>query len=84
MLAIGPTLGGYSLYTVSPTYLPAATANLIATLEPTITAVLAFILLGERLTPPQLLGSGSILAGVLLLRFSERAGNAAKTSPQPS
>lgn len=82
LLAIGPTLGGYSLYTVSLTHLPAATANLIATLEPAITAVLAFILLGERLTPLQLLGSGSILGGVLLLRFDERAGNAAMTSAQ--
>ncbi len=71
LLAVGPTLCGYGLYTVSLTYLPAATANLIATLEPAITAVLAFCLLGERLTVPQFLGGGLTLTGVVLLRLSE-------------
>jgi len=72
LLAVGPTLCGHGLYTVSLAYLPAATANLIVTLEPVITAVLAFCLLGERLTVPQLLGGGLILIGVVLLRLSER------------
>jgi drug/metabolite transporter (DMT)-like permease len=72
LLAIGPTLGGYGLYTVSLTHLPASTANLIITLEPAMTAVLAFLLLGERLTPTQLLGSAVILVGVFLLRLSDR------------
>jgi len=84
LLAAGPTLGGYGLYTVSLTHLPAATANLIATLEPAMTAVLAFCLLGERLTIPQLLGGSLILIGVVLLRFGERAANAADVPPQPS
>jgi DME family drug/metabolite transporter len=75
LLATGPTLGGYSLYTISLTILPAATASLISTLEPVITAVLAFFLLGEQLTAPQLFGGGLILVGVLLLRLGERGGN---------
>jgi drug/metabolite transporter (DMT)-like permease len=75
VLSIGPVLGGYGLYTASLTLLPASTANLIATLEPAMTAVLAFLLLGERLTWPQILGSGLILAGVLFLRISERSLN---------
>lgn len=75
MLAVGPTLGGYGLYTVSLAHLPATTANLIATLEPAMTAGLAFLLLGERLTIPQLLGGGLILTGVLLLRLGDRAAN---------
>lgn len=82
LLAVGPTLGGYGLYTVSLTYLPAATANLIATLEPALTAVLAFFLLGERLNAPQLLGGGLTLIGVLLARLSERASNATNAPPQ--
>jgi len=73
LLAVGPTLGGCGLYMVSLTHLPAATANLIATLEPALTAVLAFCLLGDRLTVPQFLGGGLVLTGVVLLRFSERA-----------
>jgi len=71
LLAIGPTLGGYGLYTVSLTYLPASTANLIITLEPAMTAALAFLFLGERLTLPQLLGGALILVGVFVLRLSE-------------
>jgi len=84
LLAVGPTLSGYGLYTVSLTHLPASTANLIAALEPAITAGLAFCLLGERLTIPQLLGGGLILTGVVLVRLSERAANATDGPPQPS
>jgi drug/metabolite transporter (DMT)-like permease len=76
VLAIGPTLGGYGLYIVSLTYLPATTANLIVTLEPAMTAVLAFLFLGERLTIPQLAGSAVILAGVFLLRLTDRRAQA--------
>jgi DME family drug/metabolite transporter len=84
LLAVGPTLGGYGLYTVSLTYLPASTANLIVTLEPAMTAGLAFALLGERLTIPQLVGGSLILTGVVLLRLSERAIGVAEVPPQPS
>ncbi len=72
LLAIGPTLGGYGLYTVSLTHLPASTASLILTLEPAMTAVLAFFFLNERLTQSQLVGGAVILAGVFILRFSDR------------
>lgn len=72
LLAIGPTISGYGLYTVSLTVLSASTAVLITTLEPVITAILAFFLLSEGLTAPQLLGGGLILVGVLLLRLGER------------
>jgi len=71
LLAIGPTVGGYGLYTVSLTYLPASVANLIAVLEPSITAALALLLLGEEMTTMQWAGSGLILVGVVLLRTGE-------------
>ncbi len=71
LLAVGPTLGGYGLYTLSLTYLPASVASLIATLEPPLTAGLAFLLLGERLTGLQLAGGGLILLGVLSLRVGK-------------
>ena len=70
-LAVGPTVGGFGLYTVSLGYLPASVANVIATLEPVMTAILAFILLGERFTPPQWAGSLLIIAGVIVLRVGE-------------
>jgi drug/metabolite transporter (DMT)-like permease len=70
-LGILPTIGGYGLYTVSLGYLPASVANLIATLEPGMTALWAYLLLGERLTPVQLFGSLMILTGLMLLRLQK-------------
>ena len=70
-LAIGPTIGGYGLYAVSLGYLPASVANLIATLEPVFTAILAYLLLAERLTGVQLLGSVLVAAGIVILRIQE-------------
>ncbi len=74
LLAVGPTIGGYGLYTVSLTYLPASVANLIATLEPALTAIQAYLLLGEKFSVPQIGGSLLILSGVVLLRILEGSG----------
>ncbi len=71
VLAAGPTVIGFGLYNVSLGYLPASVANLIVTSEPVFTAVIAFFLLGERLTGMQLAGSLMILGGVLFLRVQE-------------
>jgi drug/metabolite transporter (DMT)-like permease len=71
VLGAGPTLVGYALYTVSLGYLPVSVASLIATLEPVFTAIMAFFLLGERLSAIQLVGSLLILFGVLTLRREE-------------
>ena len=70
-LAAGPTLVGYGLYNVSLSLLPSSVVNLIATSEPVFTAMIAYVLLGERLTAPQLWGSALILAGVVFLRVYE-------------
>ena len=70
-LAAGPTLLGYGLYNVSLTYLPSSVANLIVTLEPVFTAIIAYLLLNERLNPAQLVGGAMILTGVVLLRLYE-------------
>ena len=70
-LGIGPSAGGFGLYTVSLTYLPASIANLIAALEPVMTAGLAFLLLGERFGTPQWIGSVLIILSVVLLRLRE-------------
>ncbi|MCS7282805.1 MAG: EamA family transporter, partial [Anaerolineae bacterium] len=72
LLALIPTIGGYGLYTVSLTYLPAGVANLIVTLEPVMTAAMAYLILGERLTPAQWLGGGLILTGIILLEVERR------------
>lgn len=72
LLALVPTVGGYGLYTVSLNYLPASVANLIATLEPVMTAVSAYFFLGEVLTAAQLVGSVLILSGVVVLRLNQQ------------
>lgn len=72
LLAIGPSIGGYGLYTLSLSYLSASVANLIATLEPSMTALLAYVFLGERFTLAQIAGSALILMGVVILRLREQ------------
>lgn len=72
LLGIGPTLGGFGLYTLSLRHLTPTVANLIATLEPAFTAIWAYILLHERFDVIQWAGSVLILTGVILLRWGEK------------
>jgi drug/metabolite transporter (DMT)-like permease len=85
LLAVGPTLAGYGLYNVSLTLLPSSVANLIVSLEPAFTAVIAYFLLGERLTWIQVCGSFLILGGVIVLRIYEGwlAGRS-ESQPEPA
>ena len=80
LLAVGPTLAGFGLYNVALTYLASSVVNLIATLEPAFTAVIAYIFLGERLSLIQIIGSLLIVGGVVFLRIYEGwlAGQAAR------
>lgn len=71
ILAAVPTLLGFGAYNIALGYLPGSVVNLIATLEPAFTAVIAFLLLGERLSAVQIGGSVLILAGVIFLRLYE-------------
>ena len=57
-------------------------ANLVVTLEPAFTAVIAYFLLGERLTWIQIGGSLLILGGVVFLRIYE--GWLAGTEREPA
>lgn len=79
LLAAGPTVLGFGLYNVSLGYLPSSVANLILTLEPVFTAVIAYALLDERMKPVQIAGSLLILAGIILLRIYEGR----ETGPAP-
>ncbi|MEW6401449.1 MAG: DMT family transporter [Chloroflexota bacterium] len=72
ILGVLPTLGGFGLYTMSMRFIPATSANLIATLEPALTAIWAYFFLSEMLITSQLFGGVLILAGVILLRVGER------------
>lgn len=70
-LAAGPTVLGFGLYNLSLGYLPSSVANLILTLEPVFTAIIAYALLGERMKAIQIAGSLLILAGIVILRVYE-------------
>lgn len=71
VLGAGPTVLGYGLYTKSLAYLPSSTANLVVTMEPAITAAIAYVLLGERMNGIQIGGGLMIFTGVILLRIFE-------------
>jgi drug/metabolite transporter (DMT)-like permease len=84
LLAAGPTVAGFGLYNVSLSYLPSSVANLVVTLEPAFTALIAYVLLGERLTGIQVAGSVTILGGVVFLRLFEGGRSIPKRSAGPS
>lgn len=71
LLAAGPTVAGFGLYNVSLGYLPSSVANLILTLEPAFTAVIAYLVLDEHLNGIQIAGSLLILGGIVFLRVYE-------------
>lgn len=70
-LSFGPTLLGFGLYNTSMNYLPASIVNLLATLEPAMTALEAYIFLDERMTTIQLVGGLIIMGAVVLVQFEK-------------
>jgi DME family drug/metabolite transporter len=71
-LGVAPSLGGFGLYTLSLRYLAPTVANLIASLEPALTAIWAYLLLSEQLNPIQWIGSFLVFTGIILLRWGEK------------
>lgn len=71
-LGVAPTLGGFGFYTLSLRYLAPTVANLIATLEPALTAIWAYLFLSEQLNATQWIGSFLVFTGVILLRWGEK------------
>jgi drug/metabolite transporter, DME family len=70
-LAVGPTLGSLALYNAGLARVPASNASLVATIEPVIAAVLAFIALGERLENAQLIGGVMVVGAAAWLNWGE-------------
>jgi len=71
LLAAGPTALGFGLYNLSLGYLPAGTANLLASLEPVFTTVVAWSFLGERLGISAAIGAACTLGAVGLLWLAD-------------
>ena len=68
ILALVPTLSGYVFYTFGLQLLKASDAAILATIEPVIAVLIAASFLSERLSWPQILGGGLIIAGVITLQ----------------
>lgn len=66
-LAAGPTLGSLALYNAGLRRVPASNASVVATIEPVVASVLAFLVLGERLELLQLIGGALAVAGAVWL-----------------
>ncbi|MBN2004932.1 MAG: DMT family transporter [Anaerolineae bacterium] len=82
LLAAGPTVIGFGLYNTSLSYLPSSVANLIVTLEPAFTAVMATVLLGERISAMQIGGGLMIMGSVAFLRlYEEQRAKSSAASP---
>jgi drug/metabolite transporter (DMT)-like permease len=64
------TIVSFSSYTWALGRLPASVASILAMSEIAFVAVYAVVLLGERLTPVQILGAVFVVSGVLLLTWS--------------
>jgi drug/metabolite transporter (DMT)-like permease len=80
LLAAGPTVVGFGMLNISLSRLPASVANLILSLEPAFTTIIAYFFLSERLIGLQIIGSLMIMAGVVFVRLEE--GRISKKSCQ--
>jgi drug/metabolite transporter, DME family len=84
VLILFPTIGGFGLYTLALKRLQASVAAITATTEVPFAAVLAFLLLSERLDGWQILGALLVVGGVVLLSLPQRPQTAAIGPIQPS
>ncbi|MYS57805.1 EamA family transporter [Streptomyces sp. SID5468] len=75
-LAAIPTALGYALYFAGVTVVRAATAAVVALIEPVATAVIAVALLGEELTVTTVVGTVVLIGAVAALAVAE-----ARTAP---
>jgi DME family drug/metabolite transporter len=65
-LSLGPTLGGYALFTICLRHIPGRIASLIVVIEAPIATLAAVLLLGERIEPIQMVGMFFVLVAAVL------------------
>ena len=81
-LAVVCTYAAYLAYAEGVKRLPSARAATVATLEPVIAVVAAYVVWGERLSPLGLVGAAIVIAGVLLTAAGEsRTSTASPRQP---
>lgn len=60
------TIVTFTLLTGALRHIPATRASIVATLEPVVATVVAWVWLGEGFGPAQLIGGGIVIAGIVL------------------
>jgi drug/metabolite transporter (DMT)-like permease len=70
-IAFVPTLMGYGLYTLSLRFTEAGRSSVTSSIEPAAAIFLAYLFLGEIITPIQLLGTGLIILGAIILQVKK-------------
>ncbi|MER6794568.1 DMT family transporter, partial [Amycolatopsis mediterranei] len=68
LLVLVATVLAYVCGISSLRHLPASVASVLGLIEPVITTVAAWVLLGEQLAWPQLLGSAILLGGAYIVQ----------------
>lgn len=68
ILAVGPSMTGWTLITSSFNHLSPSVVNILLTVEPMMTALVAIPVLGEYMTPEQWGGCILIVVGVIVLK----------------
>ncbi len=71
-LAFFPTFLGYIFYNNALKEIEVSRASIVATVEPVVALILAFLIFGETLTPRQLLGASLIIGGSFIIHATER------------
>jgi DME family drug/metabolite transporter len=72
-LALGPTLAAYALYVKALSHIEAGSASIVCMAEPAATAVLAYVILGERMKALQVIGAVAVIVGVLVLQLGPKS-----------
>lgn len=70
-LAFFPTFLGYIFYNHALREVEVSRASIVATVEPVVALILAFLIFRETLTPRQLLGAALIIGGSVIIHAAE-------------
>ena len=80
-MAVLPMFAGYTLFGWGLTRVPASTATTLSLLEPAVAAVLAVLVVGERLPVLGWAGIGLVFGCLVLLTAPARVGRAGQREP---
>ena len=81
-LAAISTVASIALFFAGLPRVGPTTASILATVEPLVTVLLAFVVFGEQLGPVQLVGGALVLAAVVLLNLPPRRRRSARAVPR--